>query len=107
MRTPAAAHPPPDALDEFEGLLRRLAPGATPDRVAATRWSHCRDALLADCREALPGFVVQCTSVGKYRDFITLYAPSVDERVAFVEAAMAPVRAARGGGAAGGARWSF
>lgn len=82
-----------DAYEEFEGLMRHLASGVTPNRVEATRWSHCRSLLLDDdYRDRLPGFVIQCGSVFKYRDFISLYDPSVAQRIAFVEDAMADAR---------------
>ena len=44
-------------------------------------------------RPALPGFLIQCVSIFKFHDFISLYDPKAEARIAFVENAFANSRA--------------
>lgn len=75
-------------LKELEALLREVASSASPPRTTAVRYTRCRDALLASpVRSAVPGFVVQCVSIYKFQDFITLMDPAVEPRLAFLDAA--------------------
>lgn len=75
-------------LGELEALLRDVAASASPPRTAAVRYTRCRDTLLASpSRSAVPGFVVQCVSIYKFQDFITLLDPGVEPRLAFLDAA--------------------
>lgn len=86
------------ALDEFEALTRAIARGLLPNRGEATVYSRARDALLmSDLRELLPGFVYQCRSVHRFRDFITLYDPEAEFRDAFLARAFARCREASAG----------
>lgn len=72
-------------LKELEELLRVVASSGSPPRPSAVRYTQCRDALLAsELRAAVPGFVVQCVSIYKFHDFINLYHPDADARVAFI-----------------------
>ena len=75
-------------LKEMEQLLRVVASSGSPPRPSAVRYTQCRDALLAsDLRSAVPGFVVQCVSIYKFHDFISLYHSDVGARLAFIEGA--------------------
>lgn len=88
-RAPAAA----DALRELVELMRAAAPGGMPRRDAATRYMQCRQALLQSRhRSMLPGFLMQCGSIFKFSEFITLYDPGVAARLAFVDAAFLACR---------------
>jgi hypothetical protein len=104
------------ALEELDALLLAIAGGGAVGRGEAMRWSHCRALLLDSAyRDHLPGFVLQCGSVHKFREFITLYDALPTRRVAFLRAAMGPARAMLGDRPAGAAaplpdarrRWSF
>lgn len=75
-------------LGEMEALLREVASSASPPRTTAVRYTRYRDRLLASpARAAVPGFVVQCVSIYKFQDFITLLDPGVDARLAFLDMA--------------------
>jgi hypothetical protein len=91
--------PPPEnltlgeALRELEGLASAIARGATPHRDVAMRYTRCRDALLhSRLARALPGFLLQCTSVEKLRTFVTLYHLDKRVREEFLDEAFAPAR---------------
>lgn len=73
-------------MKEMEELLRVVATASSPPRPLAVRYTQYRDALLAgEVRAAVPGFVVQCVSIYKFHDFISLYDPDFDARLAFIE----------------------
>ncbi len=83
-----------DVLQEMEELLRAVASSSTPHRFSAVRYTVCREALLAsEVRPAIPGFLVQCVSIYKFHDFINLFDPKAEARIAFVEAAINKCRA--------------
>ena len=83
-----------EALQEMEELLRAVAASSTPHRFSAVRYTHCREALLSSqLRPAVPGFLVQCVSIYKFHDFINLFDPKADARIAFVEEALSKCRA--------------
>jgi hypothetical protein len=83
-----------DALQEMEELLRAVASSTTPHRLSAVRYTHCREALLgSQFRPAVPGFLIQCVSIYKFHDFINLYDPKAEARLAFVETAFGKCRA--------------
>ncbi|SOB86518.1 hypothetical protein SAMN06297144_1624 [Sphingomonas guangdongensis] len=87
-----------EAFDQFERLARSIADGAALVRSDGVTWSQARDALLASAfRPALPGFVFQCLSVFKYREFILLYHPDPGARRAFVDQLLDPARRVRAG----------
>lgn len=75
-------------MTELEELLRVVVSSGSPPRTTAVRYTQYRDALLAaPSRSAVPGFIIQCVSIYKFQDFINLYDPRIDHRVAFIEAA--------------------
>lgn len=77
-------------MKELEELLRVVVSSGSPPRPSAVKYTQCRDALLAsDLRSIVPGFVVQCVSIYKFHDFINLFHPDTDVRLAFVEKAFA------------------
>lgn len=83
-----------DVMEEFEELLCSIATGVPPDRSAAMRFSRCRSALLeSSVKDLLPGFVYQCLSVFRFKDFITLYDPDIALRDAFIRRAFGRCRA--------------
>ena len=70
-----------EAFEQLFDLLRSIAAGKAADRSEAVSYSTCRGALLSLGRpHLLPGFLLQCMSVARFRDFITLYEPDPDER---------------------------
>ncbi len=77
-----------EAFEELFDLLRAIAGGRPADRLEAVRYSTCRGVLLAaGATRSLPGFLHQCQSVARFRDFITLYDPGPAERERFVRKA--------------------
>ena len=71
---------------EFKDLLHAVASGGATPRLAAVRYTQCRDALLEGAlRATLPGFVLQCVSVYKFHEFICLYDAQTDARVIFLD----------------------
>jgi hypothetical protein len=77
------------ALSELKELLRLAAAEGSPQRLAATRYTVCREALLqSEVKTALPGFLRQCLTLDRFRDFIHLYTPDVHERTAFLDEAL-------------------
>ncbi|MEA3040397.1 MAG: hypothetical protein QOE79_2910 [Sphingomonadales bacterium] len=78
-----------EALTELHELLRLAALGNSPQRLAATSYTTCREILLqSDLRPALPGFLLQCLTIFRFKDFIHLYSPNESERMAFIDAAI-------------------
>ena len=83
-----------DALEEMQELLRTIALVGSPPRHSAVRYTLCRTALIeSELRQALPGFMIQCVSASKFHDFIHLYDPKAEARIAFVDAAFSGGRA--------------
>lgn len=77
-----------EALTELKELMRLAAGEGSPQRLAATTYTICRETLLqSELRPALPGFLLQCLTIFRFKDFIQLYSPSLNERRAFVEEA--------------------
>lgn len=75
-------------LTEMEDLLREVVSSPSPPRTIAVRYTRCRDALLASSwRSLIPGFIVQCVSISKFQDFISLYDPAINEQLAFLRSA--------------------
>lgn len=82
------------ALEELHVMLRQACDGASPPRPAAVRYSACLSCLMASgWSSALPGFLVQCVTLDRFREFIGLYDPRVDVRIVFVDAAFSRTRA--------------
>lgn len=73
-------------LQELEELLRLMASGRHPNRSEATRYTTYRATLLAARTPLpLPGFLKQCLSLERFRDFITLFDPAIERRERFVK----------------------
>ena len=70
---------------ELAELVDRACAGGVPGRELAQRYAVCRQVLLQELdRTALPGFVVQCVSVHRFIEFITLFHPEIEARRAFL-----------------------
>jgi hypothetical protein len=83
-----------DALEEMQELLRTIALVGSPPRHSAVRYTLCRSALIESELEAGPArLLVQCVSASKFHDFIHLYDPKAEARIAFVDAAFSACRA--------------
>jgi len=88
---------PGEALTELKQLMRLAAGEGSPQRLAATTYTICREALLqSELRPALPGFLLQCLTIFRFKDFIQLYSPSLDDRIAFVDEAFRACEARAG-----------
>lgn len=78
-----------EALGELKDLLRLAAAEGSLQRLEASRYTICRDALLqSEIKPALPGFLRQCLTLSRFQDFIHLYTPDLNERLDFVDAAL-------------------
>lgn len=89
------------SLVRLTELLLAIAKGFVPDRSEAVLYSACRSELLTSpYRALLPGYLVQCISVFRFRDFISLYDPSPTIRQRFVEQSLSSALAAQSGGEA-------
>lgn len=74
------------ALAELQDLMRLVAAGDPPQRLAATTYTACRDQLLkSEIAPLLPGFLRQCLTIFRFKDFIQLYSPGTRERIAFID----------------------
>ena len=90
------------ALEVLEELLRGVAAGAPPNRSDANVYSSCRSDLLQSRAKALlPGFLYQCLTIFKFREFINLYDPDIVLRQAFVRRAFERCRAVLASNTAG------
>jgi hypothetical protein len=77
-------------MRELQELLRMVASGVPMQRPWAVKYTECRDGLLASpVRPRLPGFLGQCGSIDRFRDFITLYHPNPQSRITFIDTAFA------------------
>ena len=80
---------PIDALDELYEILLLGALDEPQQRLTATRYTLCREALLrSPLRPVMPGFLLQCLTFDRFRDFIRLYHPSLEARVEMIDEAM-------------------
>lgn len=80
-----------EALTELKALMRLAAGEGSPQRLAATTYTNCRESLLrSELRPVLPSFLLQCLTIFRFKDFIQLYSPSLSERHAFVDEAFRP-----------------
>ncbi|WP_324749664.1 hypothetical protein SH591_14185 [Sphingomonas sp. LY54] len=93
---PAAIEPhltPHEAFVEIGEIMLLTASDHAAPRMSAVRYTWCRSALIENgLRSAVPGFLVQCVSLDKFHDFISLLDPDPKVRVAFVEAGLAGSR---------------
>jgi hypothetical protein len=75
-----------EALGEMQEILRLAAVEGSSQRLPAVRYTVCREALLrSDLKESLPGFLRQCLTFSRFHDFIHLYHPEVERRLAFID----------------------
>jgi hypothetical protein len=73
-------------LDELREVLRSVVSGPGPERSLAVRYMEARAALLGGpLASHAPPFLLQCVSLFKFHDFIRLYAPDAQRRMAFVD----------------------
>lgn len=80
-------------IDELEDVLCAATTGAPPSRSDAITYSRCRSALLESAaKDLLPGFLYQCSTVFRFREFVTLYDPDPALREAFVRKTFARCR---------------
>lgn len=78
-----------EAYLELKELLRLAASGASPQRLTATRYTACREALMrSEVGDVMPGFLRQCLTLYRFHDFIHLYTPEQSERLALIETAL-------------------
>ena len=85
---------PERAFEDLEPILRSLAASPSDYRNFAASYTQCRDALIRpQTRSALPGFMIQCQTSEKFRDFNPLYDASVHARHAFIDQALGKCRA--------------
>ncbi len=96
---------PIDALDELYEILLLGALDEPQQRLTATRYTLCREVLLRSAlRPALPGFLQQCMTFDRFRDFMRLYHPLLNARVEMIDDALrASLSRAREGRANGAA----
>lgn len=88
-----------EILRELEGVLFAVASGQPLQRPWAFRYSELRTKLLeSSLRDKVPGFLFQCGSIDRFRDFITLYHPRPESRAAFLRAALERCWGELGGG---------
>jgi hypothetical protein len=74
------------ALEELHELLRHSCQQQAPARQSAVRYQICRTAVMAtELKSYLPGFVTQCVSLIKFREFICLYDHDPAARIRFVD----------------------
>lgn len=80
-------------LDELRRLLRLVISGESPSREWAVGYISCRSRLLSSAqRDMLPGFLYQCGTIDRFREFIVLYDPDVELRGEFVDRMIAKAR---------------
>ena len=74
------------ALEELHELLRTCCDNQVPPRHVANRYQGCRTTLITgELGPFLPGFLTQCPSSMKFRDFIHLYDRDPERRMTFVD----------------------
>jgi len=87
---PIDAH---EAFATFDALLVAVARGLAVTRSDAMVYAQCQSRLLeSPYRDRLPGFCFQCTSILKFREFISLYDGRPPAREAFIRSEMARCR---------------
>ncbi len=85
-------------LDQLLGLLRLVISGDPPSREWAVSYIACRSRLLAsEQRDMLPGFLYQCGTIDRFREFIILYDPDVDLRGEFIDRMIGKARSLSAG----------
>jgi hypothetical protein len=85
------------AFKDMETILYSIAASPSHYRNFAVHYMRCRNVLLGgECRAMLPGFLIQCGTSDKFRDFVCLYDASAEARRAFLDNALSRCRAALG-----------
>ena len=75
-----------EAWTRLQQLLREAATEGPQPRQAAMLYTRLRHALInSDYQPHLPGFVRQCMSIDRFRDFIRLYDSRAGERISFLD----------------------
>ena len=79
-----------EALAELEEILHlAAASGTSLPRGTALRYVAVRELLLSNgFQHHLPGFVRQCLTVDRFREFIHLYHYDAEERAAFIASSL-------------------
>ncbi len=79
-----------EAWVRLQELLHDAAVESVQPRQAATLYTRLREILLKSAYQPhLPGFMIQCLTLDRFRDFIRLYHPRPAERIAFLDRAFA------------------
>ena len=85
------------AFKDLETILRAIAASPSHYRNFAVHYMRCRSVLLNEPgRAALPGYLIQCGTSDKFRDFILLYDGAVAARHAFIAESLGRCRALLG-----------
>jgi hypothetical protein len=84
-----AAEPAADeAWMSIQVILHAAATSQSQPRELAARYMQLRDTLMkSSYHPQLPGFMLQCLSLDRFRDFIHLYDPRPDARIEFLNRA--------------------
>ncbi len=81
-------------FDDLSALMRIIAAGDPPSREQAVSYLDYRTRLLASPHGSmLPGFLYQCGTINRFRDFIFLYDPDVELRCEFIDRMIGRARA--------------
>lgn len=73
-------------LDQLRDILVHVAEGGVLGRQHAVAYLGLRSELLeSDLGKLLPGFMYQCVTVMRFKEFISLYDPDAMLRVAFID----------------------
>ena len=93
-----AQDPLQELLQALQEILVSVASGQPLERPWAYRYSDLRTKLLESyLKTKVPGFLLQCGSIDRFREFILLYHPKPESRAAFIDAALARCWAEVGG----------
>lgn len=77
-----------EAWARLQELLRAAAVEAVQPRQMSTLYTRLREILLDSAyRPHLPGFMLQCLTLDRFRDFIRLYDPRPAARIDFLDRA--------------------
>jgi hypothetical protein len=90
MLTPASPLTDHQALTDFHALLRDACQDRPPSRPQSVLYQSCRATLMeGNLKAFLPGFVRQCMSIERFREFIHLYDRDPQVRIAFLDGELA------------------
>lgn len=75
-----------DLLKRLRSILAYAAEGGALGREHAVIYLDLRQRLLdSDIGKLLPGFLYQCVTVFRFKEFIALYDPDTELRIAFID----------------------